>query len=365
MVKKISVLALAGLLALPVMASAGAGGAAATTSDMQAQMDALTKQLNALKAQMAQIKTAQDDKFEDFDEKAEKWDLASRFQWSGDIRNRMDVDTLIHSQAAAVVYHLAAQVAVTTSVMDPRHDFEINALGAFNVLEAIRTQPHPPVLLFASTNKVYGGMEHIRLVEQETRYEYADHPEGIDETCPLDFHSPYGCSKGCADQYVRDYARLYGLRTVVFRQSAIFGPRQFGIEDQGWAAWFSIAALKGTPITIYGDGKQVRDLLWVDDLVDAYLQAVERAGALEERVFNVGGGAQNTISIWKEFGPLLEREIGRPLAIRYDDWRPGDQKVCVMNIQKASRTLNWSPQVSVEEGTHRLVQWVKEHLAIL
>jgi CDP-paratose 2-epimerase len=168
-----------------------------------------------------------------------------------------------------VIIHYAGQVTVTTSVQNPRGDFEDNALGTFNALEAARLSGSNPIFLYASTNKVYGGMEHIGLVETESRYAYRDYPQGISEDFPLDFHSPYGCSKGAGDQYVRDYARIYGLRTVVFRQSSIYGPRQFGIEDQGWLAWFIIAAITGKPITIYGDGKQVRDVLYIDDLIDA------------------------------------------------------------------------------------------------
>ena len=210
-----------------------------------------------------------------------------------------------------VVYHLAGQVAVTTSVSDPRGDFEANALGTLNVLEAARSAQRPPIVFYASTNKVYGGMEHVRLVEEATRYSYADLPRGVSETQLLDFHSPYGCSKGAGDQYVHDYARIYGLKTVVFRQGCILGPRQFGVEDQGWVAHFVIAALLNRPISIYGDGKQVRDLLFIDDLVRAYRQALARIDVAAGEIYNIGGGAANTISIWSEFGPLLERLIGR------------------------------------------------------
>lgn len=283
-----------------------------------------------------------------------------------DIRDAKETNALLHSSPPVdVVYHLAAQVAVTTSVTNPREDFEINALGTFNVLESIRHMDSPPVLIFASTNKVYGGMEHIRIEEHETRYDYADYPDGIDESFPLDFHSPYGCSKGCADQYVRDYSRIYGLKTVVFRQSAIFGPRQFGVEDQGWAAWFSIAALKGKTFTIYGDGKQVRDLLWVEDLVDAYQKAFEASKKNGSMVYNVGGGTEHSVSIWREFQPLLEKETGIKVDVGFDDWRPGDQKVCIMNNHKLSTELGWKPKVSVEEGTAKMVEWVKNNLSIL
>ncbi len=280
----------------------------------------------------------------------------------GDVR---DAALLAESvRGVDVVVHLAAQVAVTTSVQEPRLDFEINALGTFNVLEAARLAPHTPVVLYASTNKVYGGMEDVAVVEEETRYRYADLPHGVPETQPLDFHSPYGCSKGAGDQYVRDYARIYGVPTVVFRQSCIYGTRQWGIEDQGWVAWFVIAAVTGKPITIYGDGKQVRDVLFVDDLLDAYDAAVARREAVAGEVFNIGGGPVNTISIWREFAPLLERLLGRKIPVRYGDWRPGDQKVFVSDIRKAARELGWQPKVGVEEGVARLVAWVQEHRAL-
>ncbi len=258
-----------------------------------------------------------------------------------------------------VVYHLAGQVAVTTSVQDPRTDFEINALGTLNLLEAARLAAQPPIVFFASTNKVYGGMEEIATEEQASRYNYRDLPEGIPETQNLDFHSPYGCSKGAADQYVRDYARIYGLRTVVFRQSCIYGPRQFGVEDQGWAAHFVIAAVLGRPITIYGDGKQVRDMLYVDDLVAVYLTALEKITSAQGKIYNIGGGPTNTLAIWAEFGPLLERLVGHKIEINYKDWRPGDQPVYISAIHKAKRELGWEPQVALSDGIERLVHWVE------
>ncbi len=280
----------------------------------------------------------------------------------GDVR---DADLLASSLGDAdVVVHLAAQVAVTTSVEDPRTDFEINALGTFNVLEAVRQSPKRPMVIYASTNKVYGGMEDVKIVEEETRYRYADLPFGVPESQPLDFHSPYGCSKGSGDQYVRDYARIYGIPTVVFRQSCIYGLRQFGIEDQGWVAWFVIAAVTGRPITIYGDGKQVRDVLFVDDLLDAYDAAVARRGEVAGEVFNIGGGPQNTISIWREFAPLLEKALGRSVPVSYGDWRPGDQRVYISDIRKAERLLGWKPRVGVEEGIARLVEWVKANRSL-
>ena len=260
-----------------------------------------------------------------------------------------------------VVVHLAGQTAVTTSVADPRADFEHNALGTFNALEAARqagAHRHPDIFLYASTNKVYGGMEEVAVVEQETRYAYRGLPLGIPETQPLDFHSPYGCSKGCGDQYVRDYARIYGMPTVVFRQSCIYGLRQMGIEDQGWIAWLVIAAVTGQPITVYGDGKQVRDVLFVDDLLDAYDAAVAHIDVAAGQVYNVGGGPAHTMSVWAECGPLLERLMGRAIPVSYSNWRPGDQRVYVSDIRKAGRELGWQPRVGVEEGVRRLYEWV-------
>jgi CDP-paratose 2-epimerase len=249
-------------------------------------------------------------------------------------------------------------------VADPRHDFEVNALGTFNVLEAVRRAAKGrPAVLYASTNKVYGNLEHVRVVERNGRYAYEDRPDGVDESEPLDFHSPYGVSKGCGDQYVRDYARIYGLRTVAFRQSCIYGTRQFGIEDQGWVAWFCVAVTTGQPFTIFGDGKQIRDALWVEDLVELYERAAERADAVKGEVFNVGGGPANTLSLL-ELVATLEDRFGRKLDPAFADWRPGDQRVFVADVRKAGRVLGWRPKVSVGEGVDRLISWVKENRAL-
>jgi CDP-paratose 2-epimerase len=267
-----------------------------------------------------------------------------------------------------VVIHLAAQVAVTTSVQDPREDFEINALGTFNLLEAVRRSPSDPLVIYASTNKVYGGMEDIVVEEgpgmvpdeKEGRYQYRDFKDGIPEDRLLDFHSPYGCSKGAADQYVRDYARIYGLRTAVFRQSCIYGPRQFGIEDQGWVAWFTISAVLGRKINIFGDGKQVRDMLHVDDLIDAYLFAIERRNEMTGRIFNVGGGPKFTRSI---LGLVhhLERVLGKDVPTEFFDWRPGDQPVYVSDISKAKEDLGWAPKIDPGQGVDQLAEWVRDN----
>jgi CDP-paratose 2-epimerase len=260
-----------------------------------------------------------------------------------------------------VIVHLAAQVAVTTSVENPRDDFEVNALGTFNVLEAARLSGRNPQIIYASTNKVYGGMENVLVVEGENNYYYQDYPEGISENQPLDFHSPYGCSKGAGDQYVCDYAKIFNLPTTVMRQSCIYGPRQFGIEDQGWVAWFVIAAMFNKPITIFGDGKQVRDLLFIDDLLDAYDAVIENPQATFGQVFNLGGGAKNVMSVWNEFGPILAGLLGRDVSVETGEWRPGDQRIYVSDIRKANRILNWNPRISVQDGIKRLYYWVLDN----
>ena len=263
-----------------------------------------------------------------------------------------------------VIVHLAGQVAVTTSVTNPRDDFESNALGTFNVMEAARLSGRNPIVIYASTNKVYGGMEDVELFEEPTRWRYKDLVGGCPETQPLDFHSPYGCSKGTGDQYVRDYARIYNLPTVVFRQSCIYGPRQFGIEDQGWVAWFIIAAVMGRPMTIYGDGKQVRDILHVHDLNNAYDLAVEKIDVARGQVYNLGGGPANVMSIWAEFGPKLEAMLGKKLNPPSGDWRPGDQRVFYADVSKAKRELGWEPKIGVDEGVRMLFDWVNANKAL-
>ncbi|MBI3173001.1 MAG: SDR family NAD(P)-dependent oxidoreductase [Chloroflexi bacterium] len=277
----------------------------------------------------------------------------------GDVRDSAAIAEA--AKGADVIVHLAGQVAVTTSVVNPREDFEINALGTFNTLEAARASGRKPIFLYASTNKVYGGMDDVEIVEDATRWHYKDLTYGAAEDQPLDFHSPYGCSKGTGDQYVRDYFRIYDLPTVVFRQSCIYGPRQFGIEDQGWLAWFIIAAVMGRPITIYGDGKQVRDVLHVDDLLNAYDAAVANIETAKGRVYNMGGGVENVLAVWTEFEPLLERLLGKKIDVARGDWRPGDQRVFYADYRKAQRELGWKPQISLEEGIERLFHWVSEN----
>ncbi len=277
----------------------------------------------------------------------------------GDVRDAEKLKTAV--QNVDVFVHLAAQVAVTTSVIEPREDFEINAMGTFNALEAARNQKKLPVFIYASTNKVFGKMGDVRVVEKNSRYEYADRPKGISEDYPVDFHSPYGCSKGCGDQYVHDYARIYGLPSIVFRQSCIYGTRQFGIEDQGWVAWFVIAAVTGRKIKIYGDGKQVRDLLFVEDLLDAYDLAIDKSDKVCGSIYNIGGGVANSISVYHEFFPLLESTLGKRIDVIWGDWRPGDQKIYISDITKLQTELGWSPKVDVTNGIEQLQKWVQNN----
>jgi len=261
---------------------------------------------------------------------------------------------------ADVVFHLAAQVAVTTSVTDPRRDFEVNALGTFNVVEACRRSSSNPVLIYASTNKVYGEMTHMEVVKSGNRYAYADLPQGVGEGMGLDFHSPYGCSKGTGDQYVIDYARIYGMRTVVFRQSCIYGPHQFGMEDQGWVAWFALRGLMNQPVTIFGDGCQVRDVLHVHDLIRAYEAAIERIDKVSGQAFNIGGGPQNTMSLL-ELLDMLEAQLGKPVEHSFADWRPGDQRIYVSNIAKARERLGWEPRLGPLAGVQQLIDWLADN----
>jgi CDP-paratose 2-epimerase len=277
----------------------------------------------------------------------------------GDVRNFEEI--MSAAEGKEIIIHLAAQVAVTTSVEQPRYDFEVNAGGTFNVMEAARLNKKLPIVLYASTNKVYGGLDDLEIIEEPTRYQFKNLKDGIDETRSLDFHSPYGCSKGSGDQYVRDYSRIYGIPSVVFRQSCIYGTRQFGIEDQGWVAWFVIAGLMQQQLKIYGDGKQIRDLLFVDDLLDAYDLAINKIEIAKGKVYNVGGGPENSISIWMEFSKILKEVSGIDTLVEFKDWRPGDQKVYVSNIQKIKKELGWTPKIDTKEGLYRLYKWASEN----
>jgi CDP-paratose 2-epimerase len=274
-----------------------------------------------------------------------------------DIRDGSEMDSAIKSFRPDAVLHLAAQVAVTTSVLNPREDFEINANGTLNVLEAVRCHAPQAAVLFSSTNKVYGKMESIGVVERNGRYEYQNLPSGVPEDFPLCFHSPYGCSKGAADQYVLDYHRVFGLKTVVFRQSCIYGTHQFGIEDQGWVAWFSIAAALGKKLTIYGDGRQIRDVLDVRDLVRAYQLAIDKIDDVAGEAFNVGGGSANTLSLL-ELLDYIQKVRKIEIPVSFAEWRPGDQKVFICDVAKAERLLGWRPEIDVKDGVVELIDWV-------
>jgi CDP-paratose 2-epimerase len=279
-----------------------------------------------------------------------------------DIRDRGAVENAFARHTDVdVVLHLAGQVAVTLSVKDPRADLEANIIGTFNVLEATRRYAPDALLINAATNKLYGDLSDLRLIESSRRYELADFP-GISECRPLSFHSPYGCSKGAAEQYVVDYHRVFGLRTVSLRQSCIYGPYQYGIEDQGWLAWFVLCALKGNCITIYGDGKQVRDVLYVGDLVDAYFRLADSPdAAFLGQAFNIGGGPRHTLSILESLD-LLEEMMKNPIARSFQPARTADQKVYISDIRKFQQHLGWAPSVSLETGVGLLIDWMRSNL---
>ena len=275
-----------------------------------------------------------------------------------DVRNSQAIERLFrrHSDADCVL-HLAAQVAVTSSVAAPRNDFEVNAMGTFNVLEAMRQAEMKGLLIYASTNKVYGDMNDIAIREEDGRYRYVEFSSGISEERAIDFHSPYGCSKGAADRYVIDYHRIYGLRSTVFRQSCIFGPRQFGVEDQGWVAWLMIASMIEAPITVFGDGKQVRDILFIEDLLDAYDAAILAGDTAVGRTYNIGGGPTNVLSV-KELLQYIEKVQKRPVRYRYGSWRAGDQKIFISDIRRAGIELGWKPMTDCRKGLQILYDWI-------
>ncbi|HVU08798.1 MAG TPA: SDR family NAD(P)-dependent oxidoreductase [Verrucomicrobiae bacterium] len=280
-----------------------------------------------------------------------------------DLRKEKDVVNHLRQMRYDLIIHCAGQVAVTASVRDPRDDLENNILGTFNLLEAVRISGPDTFLIYTSTNKVYGGMEETKVIERNGRYEYAALSAGVSENQPLDFHSPYGCSKGAADQYVRDYSRIYGLPTVCFRQSCIYGYRQFGVEDQGWVAWFIIAHALRRPVTIFGDGKQTRDILFVDDLINAYCLAWRKREKTSGQVYNIGGGPRNQFSL-RQLVQALKEESGRPVKLSYDRPRPGDQKVFVADIRKAFKDFGWRPTHSVHDGVRKLNRWVNENIKL-
>jgi CDP-paratose 2-epimerase len=279
-----------------------------------------------------------------------------------DIRDRAAVDRILAEGRFAAVLHLAAQVAVTTSVVDPGTDFAVNAVGTFNVLDAIRRHCPEAVFVNASTNKVYGKIVNAEYELRGSRYTYLNRPFGIGESEPLDFLSPYGCSKGAADQYALDFARIYQIPATSFRQSCIYGPRQFGVEDQGWVAWFAIASMLGRDITIFGDGRQVRDVLHVDDLLRAYEAAIRSPEKAAAQAFNVGGGPGQVLSLL-DLVEMLERRFGRRIPLGWDEWRPGDQRIYVSDIRKLDEILGWKPETDVKCGISQLMDWVAQNRA--
>ncbi len=283
---------------------------------------------------------------------------SSRLQITvGDVRDGAMVERAV--RYATEIYHFAAQVAVTTSLVDPRLDFDVNLGGTLNILEAARKAGRRPFVLFTSTNKVYGELAMHGVARRQTRYEYAE-IRGISESQPLDLHSPYGCSKGAADQYVRDYARMYGIPTVVFRMSCIAGPRQFGNEDQGWVAHFLYSALRGAPVVIYGDGRQVRDVLCVHDLIRAMELVRAKTEITAGQIYNIGGGPENTVSLL-ELLEQVEAISRRRLEFQHDDPRPGDQLVYVTDFAKLRRDTGWRPEFTVTQTLSRIHDWWKRN----
>lgn len=274
----------------------------------------------------------------------------------GDVRSRENVESAC--AGAEAIVHLAGQVAVTRSLEDPIGDLEHNIVGTVNVLEAARAAAVPPQVIYASSNKVYGAMADVPVETLETRYQLPTMPLGIPEDTRLLPTSPYGCSKCAGEFYVLDWWEIYGVPTVVFRQSCVFGPNQWGSQDQGWTAWLASRALRREPVTIFGDGRQVRDLLFIEDLIDAYECALANPEVVAGKVFNLGGGPERTMSVWLEFGTLLESMLGHRIEARFGPWRPGDQRVAVLDIRKFETELGWTPRTSVEDGVRRMLEWL-------
>jgi CDP-paratose 2-epimerase len=281
----------------------------------------------------------------------------------GDIRNQNDITRLVQEFKPDAIFHLAGQVAMTTSIANPRMDFEVNVMGTHNLLEAVRLYAPAATVVYSSTNKVYGDLEQFTYRETETRYECIERPNGFDEATSLEFHSPYGCSKGAADQYMLDYARIFGLKTVVFRHSSMYGGRQFATYDQGWIGWFcqnAVEAKRGQlkePFTISGTGKQVRDVLHADDMIRLYFAAIERIDAAHGQAFNIGGGMENSLSLLELF-VMLEEVASTKLNFIKLPPRESDQRVFVSDLARARRVLGWVPTVSAREGVGRMVQWI-------
>ncbi len=301
-------------------------------------------------------------------EKNLEWlrNLEGNFKYiKGDIRNIYEIEKVIQEEKPDVIFHFAGQVAMTTSIENPYMDFEINVKGVINVLESVRKYSKDSIVCFSSTNKVYGDFSYVNFIENETRYEAEEYENGFDERVPLEFHSPYGCSKGGADQYMLDYARIFGLKTIVFRHSSIFGGRQFATADQGWVGWFCQKAYEiennilKSPFTISGDGKQVRDILFGSDLIECYKKAIANIETTKGQVYNIGGGMENSLSLLELFMEL-EKVTGKKMNYINLPWRESDQKVFIADISKAKRDFNWEPKVSKEEGIKRMYEWVKK-----
>lgn len=282
----------------------------------------------------------------------------------GDVRNANDVERVVQRFGPTMVFHLAGQVAMTTSIANPRMDFEVNALGTLNVLEALRQHAPQAGIIYSSTNKVYGDLEQYRYEENDTRFVCVDRPNGFAEDTPLDFHSPYGCSKGAADQYLRDYHRIFNVRTVVFRHSSMYGGRQFATADQGWIGWFCQKAIEAkmgvskSPFTISGNGKQVRDVLHAEDMIELYFRTAEHLDKMAGQAFNVGGGIQNSLSLLELF-KILGDEINRPLDFTSGPARESDQRVFVADITRLAELIGWQPLVSAKEGVIKMLQWTE------
>ena len=283
--------------------------------------------------------------------------------YHADIRNRNDVELIIKEIQTEVIFHLAGQVAMTTSMQNPRLDFEVNVAGTLNLLESVRQYSPHSIIVYSSSNKVYGDLEYIDYQECDSRYIALNYPDGFNEELKLDFHSPYGCSKGAADQYILDYARMFDLKTVVFRHSSIYGGRQFASSDQGWVGWFCQKALEikngilAKPFTISGNGKQVRDILYISDLVNCYFSAVENINAVQGKVFNIGGGKNNSFSLLELFR-YIENLIKIKMNYQELAWRSSDQKFFVADITRAGKLLGWEPQINKYNGVEKMIGWL-------
>lgn len=287
---------------------------------------------------------------------------------NADVRNSNDLETVFKNEGPFdAIFHVAGQVAMTTSIANPRQDFEINAMGTFNMLEAARKYSPKSAILFSSTNKVYGDLEQYTYEETDTRFICKEYPNGFDEKVPLDFHSPYGTSKGAADQYMLDYARIFGLNTAVFRHSSMFGVRQFATENQGWIGWFVQKALEtrkdsNTEFTICGNGKQVRDILYADDMVNLYYTAAKNISKIRGQAFNIGGGIDNSLSLLELF-KMLEEKMNIKLNYKKLPWRESDQKIFVADTKKIENAIGWKAQVDKENGIERMIEWTKEGIS--